>query len=227
MEDKVLASDIVRTSLITLWSNVAAFLPRLIAAIVVFIIGWLIAMLLAKVAYHLVKVLRLDNALTKVGFRRAVEKSGLNLDSPKFFYELVKWFFMIVFLMAATNILGLSEVTVFLQKIVLYIPNVIVAAAVLLIGILLANFLEGFVVASVKAAGLASANLLGLLTKWAGFIFSLLVALSQLNVADYIINTLITGFVAATALALGLSFGLGGAKHADEMIGQLKKKIGE
>lgn len=224
---QVVASDIIGTSLTTLWSGVAGFAPKLVAAVVVFLIGWFIAMLLGKVAYHIVKVLHVDSALTKVGFRQAWEKSGFRLDTPHVFYELVKWFFIIVFLMAATNILGLGEVSEFLRTVVFYLPNVIVAAIILLIGILVAKFLEGLVRASVKAAGLVSANFLGALTKWAVFVFSLLVALSQLGVADDIIRIVVVGFVAAGALAAGLSFGLGGVKHADEMIANLKRRMGE
>lgn len=223
----VAASDIVRESLLTLWTGVAGFVPRLVAAIVVFLVGWMIAVLLGKVAWHIVKVLRVDGALTKVGFRQAWERGGFRLDTPKFFYELVKWFFIVVFLMASTNILRLDQVTEFLKTVVFYLPNVVVAAIILLIGILVAKFLEGMVRASVKAAGLVSANFLGALTKWAVFVFTLLVALSQLKVADDIIRIVIVGFVAAAALALGLSFGLGGVKHADEMIGKLRKRIEE
>jgi len=221
----VAASDIVRESLLTLWTGVAGFVPRLVAAIVVFLIGWLIAVLLARVAWHIVKVLRVDSALTRVGFKQAWERGGFRLDTPKFFYELVKWFFVVVFLMATTNILRLDQVTEFLGTVVFYLPNVIVAAIILLIGILVAKFLEGLVRASVKAAGLVSANFLGALTKWAIFVFTLLVALSQLKVADDIIRIVVVGFVAAAALALGLSFGLGGVKHADEVIGKLRRRI--
>lgn len=223
----VAASDIVRESLLTLWTGVAGFVPRLVAAIVVFLVGWLIAVLLGRVAWHVVKALRVDSALTRVGFRQAWERGGFRLDTPKFFYELVKWFFIVVFLMAATNILQLDQVTEFLRTVVSYLPNVIVAAIILLIGILVAKFLEGLVRASVKAAGLVSANFLGALTKWAVFVFTLLVALSQLRVADDIVRIIIVGFVAAAALALGLSFGLGGVKHADEVIGRLRKRIEE
>ncbi len=223
----VQAQDIVRESLLTLWSGVAGFVPKFVAALVVFLVGWLIAVLLARLAYYIVRVLHIDNALTSVGFRRAWEKSGFNLDTAKFFAELVKWFFIIVFLMAATNILELDEVTGFLRTVVLYIPNVIIAAIILLIGILVAKFLEGVVRASVKAAGLVSANFLGALTKWSVFIFSLLVALAQLRVADDIIKIVIMGFVAAVSIAIGLAFGLGGQRHADEALSQLKKRITE
>ena len=223
----VAASDIVRESLLTLWTGVAGFVPRLVAAMVVFLVGWLIAVLFGRVAWHIVRVLKVDSALTKVGFRQAWERGGFRLDTPKFFYELVKWFFIVVFLMAATNILQLDQVTEFLRTVVSYLPNVFVAAIILLIGILVAKFLEGLVRASVKAAGLVSANFLGALTKWSVFVFTLLVALAQLRVADDIIRIVVVGFVAAAALALGLSFGLGGVKHADEMIGRLRSRIEE
>lgn len=221
----VSASDIVQSSLLTLWAGVAGFIPRLIAALIVFIAGWIIAVLLGKVAFHIIRVIRLDNALTRVGFRQAWERSGFRLNSPMFFYELIKWFFVIVFLMAATNILGLDQVSQFLAMVVLYVPNVIVAAFILLIGILVAKFLENAVRASVRTAGLASANFLGTLTRWAIFIFSFLIALAQLEVAADVIRICIIGLVAAFSIAIGLAFGLGGAKHADGLIGDLRRKM--
>lgn len=227
MFEVVAASDIVRSSLLTLWGGVAMFLPRFIAAVVVFLVGWLIAELLGKLAYHVVKILHVDNALSKVGFRQAWERSGFKLDTPMLFCELVKWFFVVVFLMAATNILGLGQVSEFLETVVFYLPNVIVAAVILLIGILVAKFSEGMVKASVRAAGLMSANFLGALTKWSVFVFSLLIALAQLKVADDIIKIVITGLIAAGALAIGLAFGLGGVKHAEQMIGDLRRRIEE
>ncbi len=227
MLEVVQASDIVRGSLLTLWTGVAAFIPRFIAALVVFLIGWLVAVLLGKLAYQIVRVLHVDSALTKVGFRRAWERSGFHLNTAFLFYELIKWFFVIVFLMAATNILGLDEVTNFLQRVVLYIPNVIIAAVILLISILVSKFLEGIVQGSVKAAGLASSNFLGALTKWSVFVFGLLIALVQLKVADEVIKYVILGLIAAASIAFGLAFGLGGARHAEEAIGQLKKRIEE
>ena len=221
------ASDVVRVSLLTLWGNVAGFLPRLIAAIVVFLVGWLVAVLVAKLAWHIVRIIRLDRALEGVGFRRVWERSGYKLNSPLFFYELVKWFFAIVFLMAATNILGLIQVTEFLRSVVYYLPNVFVAAFVLLIGVLVARFVEGLVRGWVKAAQLASANFLGSLSKWAVLIFSFLIALDQLKVADEIVRIIVIGLVAAGALGMGLAFGLGGRAHADEMIGKMRKHDGE
>ncbi|MDO8495175.1 MAG: hypothetical protein Q7S32_01440 [bacterium] len=223
--ETVAASDVVRTSLLTLWSAVAGFLPRLIAAIVVFLVGWLVAVLIAKLAYHVVRVLQVDKALDSINFKKAWERSGFKLNSPLFFYELVKWFFVIVFLMAAANILGLVEVSEFLRTVVLYIPNVLVAAVVLLIGILVAKFLEGLVTASVRAAELVSANFLGALTRWSVVVFSLLIALAQLGIAADIIRIIVVGVVAAISLAIGLAFGLGGQEHASTFLANLRKRV--
>ncbi|OGN05477.1 MAG: hypothetical protein A2831_01385 [Candidatus Yanofskybacteria bacterium RIFCSPHIGHO2_01_FULL_44_17] len=221
------ASDVVRASLLTLWGNVAGFLPRLVAAIVVFLVGWIVAVLIAKLVWHIIRIIRLDRALEGVGFRKVWERSGYKLNSPLFFYELVKWFFVVVFLMAATDILGLAQVTEFLRTVVYYLPNVFVATFVVLIGVLVARFTEGLVRGWVKAAELVSANFLGSLTKWSILIFSFLIALSQLKVADEIVRIVVIGFVAAGALAIGLAFGLGGRAHADEVIAKMRKHIGE
>lgn len=227
MLETVVASDVVRTSLLTLWGKVAGFVPQLVAAIVVFLIGWLIAVLLGKLAWHIIRVVKLDRGLEALGLKKVWERSGYKLNTPFFFYELVKWFFIVVFLMAATDILGLTQVTEFLKTVVFYLPNVIVAALVLLIGVLVARFLEGLVRGSVKAAELASANFLGSLTKWAVLIFSLLVALNQLRVADEIIRIVVIGVVAAGAIALGLSFGLGGKAHAEDFISKMRQHVRE
>jgi hypothetical protein len=225
--ETVTASDIVRSSLLELWGNVAGFLPQLVAALVIFLVGWLIAVLVGKLAWHIVRAIQLDRGLEGVGFKRVWERSGYKLNSPFFFYELVKWFFIVVFLMAATDIMGLIQVTEFLRTVVFYIPNVVVAALILLIGAMVAKFLEGVVKGSVRAAGLVSANFLGTLTRWAVLIFSWLMALEQLNVADELIRTVVMGAVGAGALALGLAFGLGGRDHADEFLDKMRKHIAE
>lgn len=225
MFEAVATTDIVRESLLTLWASVAAFVPKLVAAIVVFLIGWLIAVLLGRVAFHLIKVLQINKALEGLGFKAAIERGGLRLDAPKFFDELVKWFFIIVFLMAATNIVGLTQVTEFLGVVVFYLPNVIVAAFVLLIGVLVARFLEHSVRTSVKAARLASANFLAVLARWSVLVFSFLIALDQLKVAPEIIRIFVMGVVAMIAIAGGLAFGMGGRDLAGDWLSDLKKRV--
>ena len=217
--------DVIRQSLETTYAAVASFLPQLIAAIIVFLIGWLIAVLFGRVAYHIIKVLGINKALSSLGMGKVFERAGLRVDAPKFFYEVVKWFFIIVFLLAATNILGLAEVSQFLTEVLFYIPNVFVAAIILMAGALVAKFMSSLVRASVKAASLASANLLSSITSWSIMIFAFLAALVQLKVAADIVRIVIVGLVAGGALAFGLAFGLGGKKMAENALDDLKKKI--
>ena len=225
MLQAVATTDIIRESLLRLWGNVASFVPSLVAAVIVFLIGWLIAAILGKAAFHIVKALQINRALEGLGFKAALERGGMRLDAPKFFDELVKWFFIIVFLMAATDIVGLAQVTEFLRTVVLYLPNVIVAAFVVLIGVLLARLIEHSVRVSVKAAKLASANFLALLARWSVLIFSFLIALDQLKVAPEIIRIFVTGVVAMVAIAGGLAFGLGGRDLAEGWLGQERKRV--
>jgi len=170
-------TEVVTASLQTLWSGFIGFLPNLLGAVIIFIIGWLIAIVLGKLVSQIIRVLRIDQILEKIGFKKSLERANLKLDSGKFIGELVKWFFIIVFLMAATDILNLPQVTDFLKRILFYIPHLIVAVLILLAAVLIANFLQRLVKASVETASLKGSNFLGAVTKWAVLIFGVLAAL--------------------------------------------------
>ena len=218
-------TEVVTASLQSLWIGFINFLPSLLGAVIVFIIGWIIAALLGKLATQLVNVLRIDQILAKIGFKKSLERANLKLDSGMFFGELIKWFFIVVFLMAATDILGLSQVTSFLEQVLLYIPQLIVAILILLAAVLIAKFLEKVVKASVEAAGLGSSNFLATVTKWSIMIFAILAALLQLGVVPALIQTLFTGLVAALVVGFGLAFGLGGRDIAAQIIEKLRRDI--
>ena len=218
-------AEVITTSLQTLWVGFIGFLPSLLGAIVVFIIGWMIATLLGKLAKQIVQTLRIDQILSKMNLKRNLERANLKLDSGKFIGELVRWFFIIVFMMAATDILGLSQVTDFLKQVILYIPQLMVAVLILLAALLIANFLEKLVRASVEAAGLKSANFLAMVTKWAILIFAILAALLQLGIVPALIQTLFTGIVAALVVSAGLAFGLGGRDMATQILNKLRKDV--
>lgn len=219
--------DILLSSLNTLWLSFVGFLPTLLAALIVFIIGWLIAIALGKLTNRVIRIIKLDVLLTRMGFRKALGKARLKLDSGRFFEEIVKWFFIIVFLMTAADILGLYQVTEFLKSILYYIPNIVVAVVILLAAVVVANFLQKLVRASVEAAGLQAAGFLGGVTRWAVLIFGFIAALLQLGIAVTLIQTFVIGLVAMLALAGGLAFGLGGKDQAARFLEKLKREIEE
>lgn len=220
-------AEVITASLQTLWIGFIGFLPSLLGAIIVFIIGWIIAALLGRFVTQIIGILRIDSILEKIGLKRTLARANLKLDSGKFLGELVKWFFIIVFLMAATDILRLSQVTVFLKQVLLYIPQLIVAVLILLAAVLIASFLQKLVKASVEAAGFGSANFLGSITKWAILVFAFLAALIQLGIVPSLIQTLFTGVIAALVISLGLAFGLGGKELASEILSKLKREISD
>jgi small-conductance mechanosensitive channel len=137
-------------------------------------------------------------------------------------------FVVVAFLIAGFDVLGLTQVTMFLQNIVLgYVPQLIIAVLILLVGAVVGDVLQKIVIASTKTAGVTSSELLGKISKWAIWIFAILVALSQMGIAGAFIQTLFTGFVVALSLALGLSFGLGGQDAASDIIKKVRHEIGE
>lgn len=219
--------EVITASFQMLWSGFISFLPNLLGAIVVFIVGWFIAEVVAKLAAQIINVLRIDQILEKMGFEKSLQRANMKLNSGKFIGEIVKWFFIIVFLMAATDILGLPQVTEFLKQILLYIPQLIVAVFILLAGVLIANFMGKLIKASVEAANLKSAGTLAGVAKWAILIFAILAALIQLGIVPSLIQTLFTGLIAALAISTGLAFGLGGKDLASQILEKAKREISE
>ena len=116
-------SSVLQDSFLGLWQSVIAFLPRFVGALVVLIIGWLIALVLSSVVLHVIKFLRLDELSAKLELKGSFEKAGINLHIGKLLSWIVKWFFIVFALIAATDVLGWAQVTDFLQQVVLFIPN--------------------------------------------------------------------------------------------------------
>jgi hypothetical protein len=157
--------------------------------------------------------LKVDKALNSLGIDDLVNRAGYRLDSGAFVGALVRWFVIIVFLVAALDVLGLSQVNVFLQQVVLgYIPSVIVAVFILLIAAVVAEPMKRIVTGSARAADLPSAELLGGVTRWAIWVFAFF-------------QTLFTGIIAMLALAGGLAFGLGGKEAAARYLDKLRNDI--
>lgn len=214
--------ETILDSLTNAWDQFITFLPNIVGAIIVFLVGWAIAVGLGKVAAKIIGMLQIDSLLERVGFKKPLERAGLKLNSGGAIGWLVKWFFVIVFLMAATDILKLTQVTDFLKRVLLYVPNVFVAILILIAAALVGEFLEKFIRASVEAAKIKSARFAGAVAKWAVWIFALLAALIQLGVAPSLINIIVTGLVAMFAIGGGLAFGLGGKDYAKELVEKFK-----
>ena len=218
-------TNVLQGPVLEMWDIVLAYLPNLLGAIIVFLIGVIVALVLRSVVDQVIKLLRIDDLAQKLEIRSQFERFGVSLHIGHLLGWIVKWFFVIVALIAATDILGWEQLTSYLQEIVLFIPNVVIAVIILLAGILLANFVQRVVKSAVEAAKLTSANFLSGVAKWAILIFSFMAALVQLQIAPDLIRVLFTGLVFMIALAVGLAFGLGGREQAGKLLERLRKDI--
>ena len=211
--------QVLQQSFYNLLWGVVNFIPNFIFAVVVFVIGWFIAVWVQMLIEQVVKAIRVDHALRSAGVGGVVERAGYTLNAGRFLGVLVKWFIIVVFLIASLQILNLSTVTFFLQQIVLsFLPNVIVAVLILLVAAVVAEAAGAVVTGTARAAGIRSAGFAGTMARWAIWIFALIVALSQLGIATAYFQTLFTGVVVALSLAFGLAFGLGGQDAAARFI---------
>ncbi len=219
-------ADVLTASFQNLWYGVVATIPNIIVAVIIFVVGWLIGAALGKVVEQVIRSLKLDLALKNTGLNTVVERAGFSLNSGMFLGLLVQWFIIIGFLVAALDVLGLNQVNAFLSQVVLgYLPQVIVAVLFILVGALLAELARDVVTGAARAAEVKSAGFAGSVAKWAIWIFAILAALDQLQVASAFVQTLFTGIVVAIALALGLSFGLGGQEAAARYIERIRGEM--
>jgi hypothetical protein len=207
--------EVLQQSFSNLLWGVISFIPNFVFAVVIFLIGWFVGVLLGRVVDEAIKAIRVDHALRAAGVEDVMHRAGYKLNSGAFLGALVKWFVIIVFLLASLQLLGLSQVTYFLQEIVLsFLPQVIVAVLVLLVAAVVADVAQGVVAGAARAAGIRSAGVAGTVAKWAIWGFAIIVALSQIGIATAYFQTLFTGLVVALSLAFGLAFGLGGQETA-------------
>jgi len=218
-------TSLVAGSLQSLWVGTLSVLGNIIGALIVLLIGLIVAAGLGSLVERLIGLLKLDKGLASLGVKEYFDRAGLALNTGKFFGKLVYWFFVMVFLLAASDILGFYSLSGFLRVALLYVPNVVVAVLIMLAAVVIGNTLRHIVKASVRSARLHAANFLGSLTWWSVVIFGFLAALSQLGIATEIVNSLVTGFVAMLAIAGGIAFGLGGKDYAASLISRLKEHV--
>lgn len=216
---------VLQTSFQGLWDNVITFIPNMAVAILIFIIGWIIAAVVGKSVASILKSLQLDKVLQNVGLEELVSRAGFRLNIGAFIGGLVKWFIIFVFLMAATNVLGLAQVNDFIFKVLNYLPRIVIASVVLILAAVIADAVYKVITGSAKAIGHSSSFFFGGVAKWTIWVLAIMAALTQLGVAPDIMNGLLNGLMMAVSIGLGLSFGLGGKDAAARFIERLRDDI--
>jgi hypothetical protein len=217
--------DVFSESLKTLWWSFVQFTPKLVIAIVFFLVGWFLGSLISRAIEQVFASLKIDSLFSSIGTDNFLQRAGLRLNSGHFVGEVVRWFVIIVFLLPSLNLVGLYDVASFLKDDVLgYLPQVIIAAFVLIIAGIVSEALSKTVLATGKAMSLTTASFLATVAKYAVWVFAFIIALGKLGLGDYM-SILFSGIIAMLALAGALAFGLGAKDHASRLIGRLSDEV--
>lgn len=220
--------DVFNSSLQDLWWSFIQFAPKLIIAIILFIIGWVLGSLIAKAFEQVFAALKVDKLFQSVGADDLFRKAGMSLNSGYFVGQVMKWFVLIIFLLPSLALVGLDSIGMFLKEDVLgYLPRVIIAAFILIIATIVADALSRTIIAGAKSMNLRSANMLGTIAKYSIWVFAFIIALGQLGVAPAYMQILFSGIIAMFALAGALAFGLGAKDHASHLISKISQEIKE
>lgn len=211
--------QVVKVSLLDLWAQVMSILPNILGALLIVIIGLLIAPILGGLVRQLVNMFKIDALAQKMGVMEMMADYSPKFSIATLIGNIVKWFFILAFIMAGAEVVHLDRITDFLNEIVLFIPQVVIAIIILVFGVIAGKFFEAIVVRSLKGtkAPVGNPEMLGHLTRWAFIIFAGLAALIQVGIAPTLIEILFAGVV----LTLALAFGLGGRDKASQILDRL------
>ncbi len=208
----------VMTALTGALAMVVAAIPLVIGFLVILIVGWIIAGIVGGILAALLRAIRFNDLAQRSGLTGFVRDMGLQHDPAGVVAEIAKWFVRLIVLVVAFNELGLTAVSQVFNQMLAWLPNLVVALVVLVITGILANAAADLVRGSTAEAGLGNPRMLSTVAKVAIWGFGIIVALDQIGIAATLVNTLFMAFVGAIALAIGLSFGLGGRDTASEIV---------
>ena len=217
--------EITKLALIDLWQGFLGFIPSLIGAIIVFVLGWIIAIWIGRIITGVLRKLKIDEVFGKGTWKQALAKADLKVDVAGFIGAIVKWVLVIVFLQISVEILGWVAFAVFLRDVLTYLPNVIIAALIFVVAVIIADIVEKIVKTGVEGIKVGYGQIVSMIAKWSIWVFAILAILYQLGIAPALMEIFFFGIVAMLAISFGLAFGLGGKEVAAEILQDLKKKL--
>jgi len=218
--------DVTIQALQNLWQGFLSFIPVLLGAVIVFIIGWFFSVGVGKLVAEVLKKLKLNQIFEKGAWRNALEKAEIKVDASAFVGAVVKWILIVVFLLAAVEILGLVQFAIFLKGVLGYLPNVIVAVLIFVVTVIVVDIVEKIVRAAVEGIKVGSGQIVSAVVKWSIWVFAILAILTQLRfeAADWIFELIKIVFMGIVLIAV-VAFGLGGRDMAAEILQDLRKKL--
>ncbi len=205
-------------------NQVATALPQIIGALLLLIIGWIIAKVLKNLLVKGLKLIRFSYLTEKAGIEKFLREGGITVTAVDIIGTLVYWIVMLLVILATLNSIKLTAASTLFNEIMLFIPNIIVAILILIIGVYLARLISQIITTSLKSMKESTADTIGKISYYAILVLTVFIILGQLNIATEIVSSAFQILFGALCLALGLAFGLGGKEWAAEIIDKYLKK---
>ena len=203
---------------------IANFIPTLVGALVILAIGWTVAKIIKGLVNQILVTIHFDVIAQKANFSKILSKGRIKLTARQMINNLAYWLVMIMAFAMAINALGLTVASQLLEGLLAYIPNVIGAVFVLVLGMFLGNIISGIVRTAASNSSLPKPELLGNVSQWAIVIFAATISLRQLGIAPLLVASTFNILFGGICLALALAFGLGGRDAAAGYIEEFKRK---
>jgi hypothetical protein len=193
-------------------------IPRIIGFVLILVIGWFIASLIAKGVAALLRTVHFNDIAQRSGLTDFVHRMGIKTDASGFLAAIAMWFIRLIVMVVAFDALGLPAVSDVLRQLLLWLPNLVVAMVVLILGGLAAKAVSNLVRGATAEADLGNPEFLARIASFAVWGFAIVIAVNQIGIAATLVNTLFMGVVGVLVIGLGLSFGLGGKDTAGEIV---------
>jgi len=209
----------------TVLGQIGKFLVDALLVIIILIIGWIISRLIKAVATKVLRTIKLDEISDKVGLDTLLEKGGIAYSLSELIGVICYWLALLVTFMVAINAVGLTVAAELLNKVVLYIPNIIAAIFILILGMFVATILRNVVQTAANNAGLSQTKLLSKIVEVIVIAFAIFVALEQLKIGIRITELTLSIVLGAVGLGCALAFGLGCKDIAGKFVSELIDKV--
>jgi len=208
-------------------TKLVGYMPTLFGALIILTVGWLVAKTLRRIVSRALETIHFDKLADKAGISEILNKGGLKTSAVDVLSSLVYWLAIIMVLVMVVNALGLPQASNVLESLFAFIPNVIAAMFVLVVGMFLANFVSGIIRTAAGNASLPKAEMLAVVSRWAIIIFAGTISLRELGIATLLVTTTFNIILGGFCLALALAFGLGGRDAAAKYLNEWHQKHGE
>ncbi len=205
-------------------TKIVGYLPTLVGALIILTVGWIVAKTLRRIVDRALKAIRFDKLAEKAGISEILSKGGLKTSAVEVMSGLVYWLAIIMVLVIVVNALGLPQASSVLETLFAYIPNVIAALFVLVVGMFLANLVSGIIHTAAGNASLPRPGMFAAVSKWSIIIFAGTISLRELGIATLLVTTTFNIILGGVCLALALAFGLGGRDFATRYLDEWRRR---